>query len=60
MLKAMPGEIRTRFFDMVDAHGEVDIMRELECWLGTDDLQEFMEFFDRMHDTKWAHFEEDA
>lgn len=60
MLKAMPGEIRSRFFDMVDAHGEVDIMRELEGWLGTDDLQEFMEFFDRMHDTKWAVFEEDA
>jgi len=60
MLKAMTGEIRSRFFDMIDAHGEVDIMRELECWLGTDDLQEFMEFFDRMHDTKWAHFEEDA
>jgi hypothetical protein len=54
MLKAMPGEIRySLLIEMIDAHGELDVMHELECWLGTDDLQEFMDpFFDRMHDTE--------
>jgi len=60
MLKAMPGEIRDRFFDMIETHGKISVMRELECWLGTDDISEFMVHFDQMYGTKWSEFEEDA
>jgi len=55
----MPSEIRMRFFDMIEDLGTA-VLYELECWLGTDDITEFMIHFDQMYGTEWSKFEEDA